>query len=74
MSHSLFKKLGLGSMKPTSMTLQMADQSCCRPLGIIEDVLIKVDKFILPVDFVVLEMESDSEISLILGRPFLATG
>ena len=74
MPHSLFKKLGLGSLKPTGMTLQMANRSCCRPLGIVEDVLIKVDKFILPVDFVVLEMESDSAIPLILGRPFLATG
>ncbi|KAL8546584.1 hypothetical protein ACS0TY_006347 [Phlomoides rotata] len=43
------------------------------PEGIIEDVLIKVDKFIFPVDFVVLEMKEDESIPLILGRPFLAT-
>ncbi|KAL5580118.1 hypothetical protein UlMin_012560 [Ulmus minor] len=44
------------------------------PRGIIEDVLVKVDKFIFPADFIVLDMEEDREIPLILGRPFLATG
>ncbi|XP_022855495.1 uncharacterized protein LOC111376753 [Olea europaea var. sylvestris] len=44
------------------------------PKGMIEDVLVKVDKFILPVDFVVLDMEENEKIPLILGRPFLATG
>ncbi|KAL8491895.1 hypothetical protein ACS0TY_023478 [Phlomoides rotata] len=43
------------------------------PEGIIEDVLIKVDKFIFPVDFVVLDMKEDESVPLILGRPFLAT-
>ena len=42
--------------------------------GIIEDVLFKVDKFIFPVDFVVLDIEEDREAPIILGRPFLATG
>ena len=40
----------------------------------IEDVLVKVDKFIFPEDFIVLDMEEDKEIPIILGRPFLATG
>ena len=44
------------------------------PKGIIEDVLVKVDKFIFPVDFVVLDMEEDQEASILLGRPFRATG
>ena len=52
----------------------MADRSITYPWGIIEDVLVKVDKFIFPVDFVVLDMEEDQEIPIILGRPFLATG
>ena len=43
------------------------------PRGIIEDVLVKVDKFIFPADFLVLDMEEDQEVPLILGRPFLAT-
>ena len=52
----------------------MADQSLTYPRGVIEDVLVKVDKFIFLVDFAVLEMEEDRKIPLILGRPFLATG
>ena len=51
----------------------MADRSMASPKGIIEDVLIKVDKFIVPIDFVVLDMEEDEKVPLILGRPFLAT-
>ena len=43
------------------------------PKDIIEDVLIKVDKFIIPIDFVVLDMEEDEKVPLILGRLFLAT-
>ncbi|KAL5555463.1 hypothetical protein UlMin_037699 [Ulmus minor] len=70
----VFRKLGLGEVKPTSISLQLADQSVKYPRGVIEDVLIKVDKFIFPTDFVVLDMEEDREIPLILGRPFLATG
>ena len=42
--------------------------------GLIEDVLVKVEKFIFSVDFIVLDMEEDKEIPIILGRPFLATG
>ena len=45
-----------------------------RPYGIVEDVLVKIDKFVFPVDFFVLEMPQDEEIPLILGRPFLETG
>ena len=52
----------------------MVDCSLTYPQGIIEDVLVKVDKFIFLVDFVVLDMEEDKEAPLILGRPFLETG
>ncbi|XP_070007587.1 uncharacterized protein [Nicotiana sylvestris] len=51
----------------------MADRSMKRPLGIIDDVLVRVDKFILPSHFVILDCEVDFEVSIILGRPFLAT-
>ena len=51
----------------------MVDLSLTFPKGIIEDVLVKVDKFIFPIDFVVLDMEEDEKPPLILGRPFLAT-
>ncbi|XP_022860306.1 uncharacterized protein LOC111380876 [Olea europaea var. sylvestris] len=71
---SVFKKLGLAEVKPTTLTLQLADRSITYPKCMIEDVLVKVDKFILHVDFVVLDMDENEKISLILGRPFLATG
>ena len=74
MSLSIFKRLGLGEAKPTTVTLQLADRSLKHPRGMIEDILVKVDKLILPADFIVLDMEEDREISIILGRPFLATG
>ncbi|XP_022864267.1 uncharacterized protein LOC111384238 [Olea europaea var. sylvestris] len=71
---SVFRKLGLGEVKPRTVTLQLADRSLTYPRGIIEDVLVNVDKFIFPADFVVLDMEEDQKIPLILGRPFLAIG
>ncbi|XP_027338257.1 uncharacterized protein LOC113852214 [Abrus precatorius] len=73
MPYSVFKKLGLGEPRPTRMSIQLADRSIKYPRGIIEDVLVKVDKFIFPVDFVILDMDEDTKVPLILGRPFLAT-
>ena len=52
----------------------MADRSMAQPEGVLEDVLVKVGKFIFPVDFVVIKMEEENQIPLLLGRPFLATG
>ncbi|XP_070040793.1 uncharacterized protein [Nicotiana tomentosiformis] len=74
MPYSVFKTLGIRKPIPTSMRLQMADRTMKRPLGIIDDVLVCVDKFILPADFVILDCEVDYEVPIILGRPFLATG
>ncbi|XP_075474098.1 uncharacterized protein LOC142505136 [Primulina tabacum] len=74
MPYSCFEKLKIGEVRPTTISLQLADRSIKYPRGVVEDVLVKVDKFIFPVDFVVLDMEEDREIPLILGRPFLATG
>ena len=70
---SIFNKLGLGDVKATNMTLQLVDHSIKRPYGVVEDVLVKVDKFIFPVDFVILEFKEDRHCPLILGRPFLNT-
>ncbi|KAK4724660.1 hypothetical protein R3W88_027439 [Solanum pinnatisectum] len=70
----LYKKLGLGSRKPTTIILPLADISVARPEGVVEDVLVQVGSLIFPVDFVVLNFEPDPEVSFILGRPFLATG
>ena len=71
---SIFRKLGLGEVQPTFITLQLADRSIIYPYGMIKDVLVKVDKFHFPADFLVLDIDDDQEIPIILGRPFLATG
>ncbi|XP_070020231.1 uncharacterized protein [Nicotiana sylvestris] len=71
---AIYKKAGLGMRRPTSMRLQMVDRSIKRPVRIVDDVLVKVGKFHLPADFVILDCAVDKEIPIILGRPFLATG
>jgi hypothetical protein len=53
--YSVYLQFGLGELKPTPMTIQLTDRSVKKHQGIIEDVLVKVDKFYFPVDFVVLE-------------------
>jgi len=53
------------------MTLQLADKSVARPMGIAEDVLVKVDKFLYPIDFLVMDIEEDDVVPLILGRTFM---
>ncbi|KAL3503961.1 hypothetical protein ACH5RR_033802 [Cinchona calisaya] len=73
MPYGVFKNLNGNQLKPTSVLLQLADRSTKFPKGIIEDVIVKIDKLYLPADFIVLEMEEDEEISIILGRPFLTT-
>ena len=71
---SVARKLSLGELTPTTVTLQMADRTMAKPGGVIEDVLVKVGKFVFPVDFIILDIEEDSQVPLLLGRPFLATG
>ena len=75
--YSVYKQLGLGELKPTSITLSLADRSIKIPKGTMEDVLIQVDKFYYLVDFVVLDTElvavGANYVPIILGRPFLAT-
>ena len=71
---SVVQRLSLGELTPTSITLQMADRSMAQPEGILKDVLVKVGKFIFQVDFVIMQMEEDTQVPLLLGRPFLATG
>ena len=71
---SVAKQLSLGELLPTTITLQMADRSMVKPEGVLEDVLVTVGKFVFPVDFIILDMEEDSQVPLMLGRPFLVTG
>ncbi|KAK5839600.1 hypothetical protein PVK06_008408 [Gossypium arboreum] len=73
MPYKMFKQLGLGKPKQTRMRIQLADKTIRFPRGIIEDVLVKIEKLIFPVDFIVLDIEEDSNTPLILGRPFLET-
>ena len=71
---SVAKQLSLGELIPTTITLQMADRLMVKPEGFLEDVLVTVGKFVFPVDFIILDMEEDSQVPLMLGRPLLATG
>ena len=75
--YSVYKQLGLGELKPTNITLSLADRSVKIPKGIVEDVLVKIDKFYYPVDFVVLDTKrianEPNHVPIILGRQFLVT-
>ena len=75
--YSVYKQLGLGELKPTNITFSLADRSVKIPKGIVEDVLVKVDKFYYPMGFVVLDIEpiasGPNHVPIILGRHFLAT-
>ncbi|XP_048236333.1 uncharacterized protein LOC125371392 [Ricinus communis] len=77
MPYSMYERLGLGELKPTTMSLQFANRSIKYPRGIVEDLLVQVGKLIILVDFVVLDMENtptrDKEQTILLGRLFMAT-
>ena len=73
----MFLQLRLCELKLTFVTLQLVDRSVRKPRGVVEDVLVKVDNFYYPVDFIILDIEPIlhliANIPIILGRPFLAT-
>ena len=75
--YSVYLQLGLEEMKPTPVVLQLTDRSLKKPRGVVEDVIVQVDRFYFPVDFLVLDTEPvhdpTKHIPIILGRPFLAT-
>ncbi|GKC94092.1 reverse transcriptase domain-containing protein [Tanacetum coccineum] len=70
---SMWKKLSLPELTPTCMTLELADRSISQPIGIAEDVYLKVGKFKFLADFVVVDIDADPRVLLILGRSFLKT-
>ena len=74
MPFSRHKKLGSGDPNPTAMRLLMANRTVKSPMGILHNVLVKVESFIFPADFFILDCEVDFEVPIILGRPFLAMG
>nr|GEY76199.1 reverse transcriptase domain-containing protein [Tanacetum cinerariifolium] len=71
---SVWNKLSLSDLRPTCMTLELADRSISRPIGVAEDVYVKVGTFYFPADFVVVDFDADPRVPLILGRSFLKTG
>ncbi|XP_021721214.1 uncharacterized protein LOC110688759 [Chenopodium quinoa] len=73
MLYSVNQRLELGKLFPTNITLQLIDRSIKFPKGKVEDVPLRVGKFVIPIDFVVLEMDEDFNILIIFGRPFFAT-
>nr|GEX15782.1 hypothetical protein [Tanacetum cinerariifolium] len=73
MPFSLFKRLGLRNPEPINMVIEMADRSMQSPRGITENMLVKINKFIFPVDFIILDIIKDDKVPIILGRHMLAT-
>ncbi|KAK4737344.1 hypothetical protein R3W88_001041 [Solanum pinnatisectum] len=71
---SIYKKLGIRAPKPTAIRLLMADRTVKKPIGVLQDVLVKVESFIFSADFVILDCEVDFNDPIILGRPFLDVG
>ncbi|GKG06755.1 reverse transcriptase domain-containing protein, partial [Tanacetum coccineum] len=71
---SVWKKLSLPEFTPTCMTIELADRSISRPIGIAKDVYVKVGKFQFLANFVVVDFDTDPRVPLILGRSFLKTG
>nr|GEZ06812.1 reverse transcriptase domain-containing protein [Tanacetum cinerariifolium] len=70
---SIWKKLRLPTLNDTIMVLELADRIISKPMGVAENVFVKVGKFYFPADFVVLDFVAHPRIPLILGRPFLST-
>ena len=69
MPYSIFNILGLGELRLTSVSLQLADRSIKYPLGVLQGIPIKMGDFYMPIDFVILDMAEDSHTQIILGRP-----
>ncbi|KAA3467022.1 bromodomain-containing protein [Gossypium australe] len=70
----VFRQLRIGEVRPTTVTLQLVNRSLSHLKGKIEDILVRVDKFIFLADFIMLDFETDKKVPISLGRPFLATG
>ncbi|XP_023741564.1 uncharacterized protein LOC111889651 [Lactuca sativa] len=71
MPYSFYQKLNIEKMTATKMTIHMANFLVTHPRGIIEDILVKIGKFVFPVDFLIMDMKEDENVPIILGRPLL---
>jgi len=70
---SLFKRMGIRELKPSKMTLKLADRSTIQLVGFVQDIPVKIEGIYIPTDFMVVDIEEDPDVPMILGRPFLAT-
>ncbi|XP_050901371.1 uncharacterized protein LOC127108054, partial [Lathyrus oleraceus] len=70
---SICKKLEMGELRPTKMSVQLADRSIKYPVGILENVPVRIGQFYIPTDFTIMDIREDDMTPIILGRPFLAT-
>ncbi|GJZ66271.1 DUF4219 domain-containing protein [Tanacetum coccineum] len=73
MPFSTYTNLGLGILSHTRLTIELADRTMKQPRGIAKNVLVRIGKFIFPIDFIILDIPEDDDVPLILGRPFLST-
>ena len=67
------KRLNLGELQPTKMSLQLADRSVKYHVGILEDIPVRIGQLYIPTDFMVMDIKEDEDIPILLGRPFLST-
>nr|GEW88609.1 RNA-directed DNA polymerase, eukaryota [Tanacetum cinerariifolium] len=72
MLFSTYTNLGLGILSHTRLTIKLADRTIKQPRGIAENMLVRIGKFIFPIDFIILDVPVDDDVPLILGRPFLS--
>ena len=70
---AICRRLNLGELQPTKMSLQLADRLVKYPIGILEDIPVKIGQLYIQTDFVVMDIKEDEEIPILLGRPFLST-
>lgn len=69
----MLKRIGDVELQPTRITLQLVDRLVKHPYGVVEDLLVKVDKLYFRVNFVIIDIEEKVEVPLILGRTFMKT-
>lgn len=73
MSLSICEKHKLEEVRPTRMSLQLADHFVKFPIGMLENVPVRICQFYIPINFIIMDIKEDSNIPIILGRPFLST-
>ena len=70
---SLFKRIGIGELKPSQMTLKLVNRSTIFPVRFVEDIPVKIEGIYIPADFMIVDIEEDPDVPILIGRPFLTT-